>query len=193
MATTREEFYKLLKQILVILVKMDRDVTVSLPRSSTRIDFNPLVVRLDNLLTELQTQSTTLSTLALQTAVDNVETLLTSIRDNADGVEGILTTIDADTGAMVIDLAAIEVLITSGNVDLAALEVLTTAGNVDLAAIEVLLGNIETEVIGIGIDTDSIDTKTAAANLILQMESKVYSLASKPIQLAAESVKQSGN
>ncbi len=157
MATPHEEFFRLVREIRDTLVKKDQSV-VAIPRSSkTVVDFTNLTASLNNLLSELQTQTTTLSTLALQSAVD--------------GIEALLATIDADTGAMVVDLDAIETLITAGNVDLAALETLLTASNVDLAAIETLItaGNVDLAALEVLITTANadiaqIDTTLSIAN-----------------------------
>jgi len=164
MASTLTDIFRVLKEIRD---KESPSVGLAVRRGSTVVDLRDVTASLNNLLTELQSQSTTLSTLALQTAVDGVEgllttirnnadgveALLTTIRNNADGVEALLTTIDTDVGVTAqVRLPAIEVLLTTirDNADgvegiLTTIDADTGAMTIDLAAIETLItaGNVD--------------------------------------------------
>ncbi len=146
MATPHEEFFRLVREIRDILVEKDRTVMASVGSSRTVVNLGPVTASLNNLLSELETQTTTLSTLALDASVDGLEGFVDGVEALITSGNSLLSDIDTKTAAGNVDLAAMEILLTSietlltaTNVDLAAIETLITAGNIDLAAIEVLL------------------------------------------------------
>lgn len=174
MATTREQFFKVLKDISAQLDRLERpSLIVHGGRRKTVVS----TLALENLLTTLNTTLSLLLTafnaedfasetsLVAQGGVDS--RTFSDIVNQLIGVNARTAETRDNVATGNIDLAAIEVLITAGNVDLAAIEVdlaaievLITAGNVDLAAMESLLTTID-------LDTDAMATDLAAIETLL--------------------------
>lgn len=169
MAATLTQIFRILKDILD---EIGSSRTVTHRGRPTTIDLNPVVAALNQLLTELQAQTTTLSSInlnvdGLEAIIASTNTLLTSIDGNTDGLEALLTTSIALLGDLKTSLIAID-----GNTD--GLEGLATIGNASLAAIDANTDGLETlattgnaSLVAIDGNTDGLEGLSTAANALL--------------------------
>ncbi len=173
MAITRQEFFKLLQKILA---KLDRPDQLIAFRSQASINLPDNTVVLSNILAELQTQSTTLSSL---------DTDLTTIIGHVDGLEGLLTTMDASLDAIEVDADAIRISNASMDTSLNNIEADADAIRITNASMDTSLNNIETDadasrlsLIDIENNTDGIEGKQDAALSELQSIDQNWNLLS---------------
>lgn len=162
MAATITDVFRKLAETLEFLIAQSK-----LPKGGGggSVSTNISTLRMETLLEQIDALLTTMDadTSAMRTDLAAIEVLITSSNALLTGGNAILTTIDADTGAMRVDLAAIEVLITSTNSLLTTIDADTGAMVIDLAAIEVLNTTNNASLVTIEAVLDTIEVNTQAS------------------------------
>jgi hypothetical protein len=103
----------------------------------------------------------------LHVRATELETLLTSIRDNADTVEALLTAIGSNTDGLEGFVDGVEALLTSIRDNADTVEALIGTTNTELAAVNAELDAVSTHLAGVNAELDTQTTALAAANASL--------------------------